>query len=334
MKPIFIIAEAGVNHNGSLETAKKLVDRAKEAGADAVKFQSFRASSMVSQRAAKARYQKKSTSKKESQYGMIKRLELGEEAHRALIRHCRKRKIRFLSSAFDLESMDLLARLGLKTFKVPSGEITNLPYLRKLGKLKKEIILSTGMATLDEIREALNILTQGGTKKEKITVLHCNTEYPTPYGDVNLRAMLSIKNTFHVRVGYSDHTPGIEVPIAAAALGAEAIEKHFTLDRKMEGPDHASSLEPDELKKMVGSIRNIEKSLGDGIKRPSKSERKNIRIVRKSLVARRKIEKGETFSEENVAAKRPGTGLSPMRWDEVMGRKARRTFDPDEAITL
>ncbi len=331
---VFIIAEAGVNHNGELEIAKKLVDAASEAGVDAVKFQTFKAESIISKFAKKAEYQKRTTSKKESQLEMVKRLELDVEAHKRLVEYCNKKGIIFLSSPFDMESIDLLNDLGLEIFKIPSGEITNLPYLRKIGALRKRIILSTGMADLKEIGAALKILKKSGTPIEDITVLHCNTEYPTLMEDVNLSAILTIKNAFNVKVGYSDHTLGIEIPIAAAALGSSVIEKHFTLDRNMQGPDHRASLEPDELKGMVRAIRSIEKALGNGIKRPSKSEIKNIPVVRKSIVASGKIKRGELFTEENIAVKRPGTGLSPMEWDKVMGKKAKREFQRDELIEL
>ena len=332
MSKTFIIAEAGVNHNGSLGLAFKLIDAAKEAGADAVKFQSFKADTLVSSNAAKAEYQKQTTDEKESQYEMIKKLELSIDDHKKLIEYCNKIGIQFLSSPFDLDSIDLLNQLGLEIFKIPSGEIINLPYLRKIGKLNKNVIISTGMADLGEIEDALDVLTENGTDINKITVLHCNTEYPTPYEDVNLGAMLTIRNSFGVKVGYSDHTSGIEVPIAAVALGAEVIEKHFTRDRNMEGPDHKASLEPDELKEMVFSIRNIEKSLGTGIKKPSKSELKNIPIVRKSIVAIKDIKKGEKFTYKNIAIKRPGKGISPMRWDEVIGKTANKDFQADELI--
>ena len=330
----FIIAEAGVNHNGSIELAFKLIDTAKEAGADAVKFQSFKAASLVSKKAEKAEYQKLTTDSNESQYEMIKRLELNFEDHIKLIEYCKSKNIIFLSSPFDLDSIDLLNNLGLETFKIPSGEIINLPYLRKIGNLNKKVILSTGMADLGEIEDALDILIVSGTKKENITVLHCNTEYPTPFEDVNLEAMLTIKNAFDVKVGFSDHTNGIEVPIAAVALGADVIEKHFTLDRNMEGPDHKASLEPTELKAMIESIRNIEKALGDGIKKPSKSELKNKPIARKSLVAIKRIEIGESFTENNISIKRPGNGISPMRWDEIIGKPSTRVFDIDDLIEL
>ena len=287
----FIIAEAGVNHNGSIDIAKKLIDVAAETGADAVKFQTFKAENVVSRFAAKAEYQKKTTDADESQFDMIKRLELNEDAHKELMDYGRDKGIIFLSTPFDLESIDLLNNLGIEIFKIPSGEITNLPYLRKIGRLKKKVILSTGMADLGEIGNAINVLTEYGTRKDDITVLHCNTEYPTPFEDVNLSAMLTIRDAFKVKVGYSDHTPGIEATVAAVALGATVIEKHFTIDKNMKGPDHKASLEPDELKAMVHAIRNIEKALGNGIKKPSRSEMKNIQVVRKSIVAAKDIKK-------------------------------------------
>jgi len=333
MKKTFIIAEAGVNHNGSLELAKNLVDAAIETGADAVKFQTFKAERIVSKNAEKAAYQIQTTNATESQLDMIRRLELSTTAHKELLQYCGEKEIQFLSSPFDLESIDLLASLGLTIFKIPSGEITNLPYLRKVGVLKKEIILSTGMADLGEIEDALDVLMEAGTELENITVLHCNTEYPTPFEDVNLRAMLTIKTAFPgLQVGYSDHTRGIEVSIAAVAMGATIIEKHFTLDKNMEGPDHKASLEPDELKAMVNAIRNIEKALGNGIKKPSPSELKNKAIVRKSIVAERDIRNREAFTEENLTVKRPGTGICPMRWDEVIGQVAQKDYEKDELI--
>jgi len=333
MKKTFIIAEAGVNHNGSLELAKKMIDVAVEAGADAVKFQTFKAERVVSRYASKAEYQKEKTAKGESQFEMIKKLELDAAAHKELFQYCKVKEIQFLSSPFDLDSIDLLDKLGLKIFKIPSGEITNLPYLRKIGALKKEIILSTGMADLGEIKDALGILTRAGKRLEEITVLHCNTAYPTPFEDVNLHAMLTIKTEFPgIQVGYSDHTPGIEAPIAAVAMGATIIEKHFTLDKNMEGPDHKASLEPNELKAMVAAIRNVEKALGDGIKKPSPSDLKNKPIVRKSIVATREIRKGELLTEDNLAVKRPGTGISPMQWDEIVGQKARNAYKQDDLI--
>lgn len=329
-----IIAEAGVNHNGDLALARQLIDVAAASGADLVKFQTFSADRLVTTHAGKAEYQIKATDSGESQYSMIRRLELTREMHEVLIAHCKSRGIQFFSTAFDLESVDLLVELGLDRFKIPSGEITNLPYLRHVGRYGYPIILSTGMASLEEIGTALEVIEQAGTRRDRVTVLHCNTEYPTPMADVNLRAMISIREAFGVAVGYSDHTRGIEVPIAAVALGASVVEKHFTLDRALPGPDHNASLEPDELKAMVSAIRNIEVALGDGVKRPSASEAKNKPIGRKSLVAACAIRTGEVFSETNLAVKRPGTGLSPMRWDEVLGRKAPRDFAPDELIEL
>ncbi|MDH5716995.1 MAG: N-acetylneuraminate synthase [Spirochaetia bacterium] len=329
---IFIIAEAGVNHNGDMSIAKKLIDEAVKVGADAVKFQTFKADNLVSQTAQKAQYQKNTTDAKESQYTMIKKLELNEKDHKELMTYCDKKKIQFLSTPFDHDSINLLNKMGLKTFKIPSGEITNLPYLRKIGSLKKNVILSTGMANLGEIEGALEVLIKAGTKKENITVLHATTEYPCPISDVNLKAMITIKNAFDIKVGYSDHTPGIEVPIAAAALGASIIEKHFTLDKNMKGPDHKASLEPEELKSMVNAIRNIEKALGHGIKKASDSEIKNISIARKSIVASKDIKKGEPFTKLNITAKRPGNGISPMRWDEVIGREAINNYKKDEQI--
>jgi N,N'-diacetyllegionaminate synthase len=330
----FIIAEAGVNHNGSIELAKKLVDVAVESGADAVKFQSFKTDSFVSKFAEKAEYQKKSTGTNESQYEMLLKLELSVDAHQVLINYCQEKKIQFLSTPFDCDSADMLNGLGISIIKIPSGEITNLPYLKHISRLGKEIIISTGMSDLSEVERALGVLEGEGTPRSKITVLHATTEYPCPIGDVNLRAMLTIEKVFGVKVGYSDHTSGIEVPIAAVALGACVIEKHFTLDRLMEGPDHKASLEPNELKAMVSAIRNIEQSLGDGIKRPSASELKNIPIARKSLVALRSIKKGDLFCIENLGAKRPGHGISPMNWDDLIGRPARRDFAVDELIDL
>lgn len=329
---IFIIAEAGVNHNGSLKLAKKLIDVAAEAGADAVKFQTFQADKLVSKTAQKAQYQKQTTDAVETQYEMIKRLELDEEAHHELIAYCNTKKILFLSTPFDHESIDLLDKLGMEIFKIPSGEITNLPYLRRIGSLNKQVILSTGMADLGEIEDTLDVLTTAGTPKENITVLHATTEYPCPIDEVNLYAMQTIAIAFDIKTGYSDHTNGIEVPIAAAAIGATVIEKHFTLDKTMEGPDHKASLEPDELIAMVKAIRNIEKAMGDGIKKPSLSEAKNILVGRKSIVASRSIKKGEIFSEENLTAKRPGDGINPMQWDNIIGEISDHDYVIDEQI--
>ncbi|MFT3858159.1 MAG: N-acetylneuraminate synthase [Aquabacterium sp.] len=329
-----IIAEAGVNHNGDLDLAMQLVDAAAQAGADMVKFQTFSADRLATTAAKKARYQTQTTSSDESQHAMLRRLELTRPMHEALIAHCSERGIAFFSTGFDIPSVDMLIELGLDSFKIPSGEITNLPYLRHIGRRGTPVILSTGMAGLGEIEAAIDALEAAGTSRSLITVLHCNTQYPTPMCDVNLRAMLSIRDAFGVAVGYSDHTSGIEIPIAAVALGASVIEKHFTLDRHLPGPDHLASVEPHELKAMVQAIRNIEQAMGDGIKRPSPSERENKPIARKSIVAARPIQAGEAFSEDNLTVKRPGTGISPMRWDDVLGKRASRTFAADELIEL
>jgi N,N'-diacetyllegionaminate synthase len=329
---VYIIAEAGVNHNGSLDLAKQLVDKAVEAGADCVKFQTFIASDIVSKNARMADYQKKNTGSDESQYGMLKKLELKFEDFIELKKYCAEKNIEFLSTAFDFKSIEFLASLPLARWKIPSGELTNLPYLIKVAQTRKPVILSTGMADLDEVRDAVRILHEHGTSD--LTILHCTTEYPAPYDEVNLNVMETLRNVFHTPVGYSDHTQGIEVPIAAVALGASVIEKHFTLDKTMEGPDHKASLEPHELKAMVSAIRHIEKVLGAGEKTPSASEMKNKAIARKSIIAKCDIQKGEVFSEENLTVKRPGTGISPMRWFEVIGRKAIRDFAEDELIEL
>ena len=334
MLKTLIIAEAGVNHNGSLEMAFELIDAASDAGADVVKFQTFKAENLVTQSAAKADYQLGTTDVKETQFEMIKKLELSYEMHLKLISKCKEKGIRFSSTGFDSSSVDLLIDLGVDFIKVPSGEITNLPYLRHVGSKGLPIILSTGMSTMQEVKVALRLLDQAGSKKSDIKVLHCNTEYPTVMEDVNLRAMLAMRDELEINIGYSDHTLGIEVPIAAVALGATVIEKHFTLDRTMEGPDHASSLEPDELMQMVYSIRNIEKAMGDGLKMPSKSERDNIRIVRKSIVASKNIKVGEKFTEDNLDVKRPGTGISPLRWDEILGLESKKDFQADELISI
>jgi N,N'-diacetyllegionaminate synthase len=325
-----IIAEAGVNHNGDMALARRLIDVAAEAGADVVKFQTFQADQLLTRTAEKAAYQTKSTGAEESQHEMIRRLELTPAMHEELIAHCATRKIRFFSTAFDLPSIDLLVSLGQDGFKIPSGDITNMPFLRAIGRHGKPVILSTGMATLAEVEAAIDALEQAGTPRQRITALHCNTEYPTPMSDVNLRAMLTLRDAFGIRVGYSDHTLGIEVPIAAVALGATLIEKHFTLDRTLPGPDHAASLEPTELNAMVSAIRNIELALGDGVKRPTVSESN----ARKSIVAVRSIRTGEPFTADSIAVKRPGIGLSPMLWDQVIGLKAIHDFAPDEMIEL
>lgn len=315
-----------------MKLAKKLIDEASKAGADAVKFQSFKAKQLVTKNAKKADYQKETTDKIENQYQMIKKLELDYEKHQELMDYCKTKDILFLSSPFDLESIDLLSNLDIEILKIPSGEINNVPYLRKVGQLRMKVILSTGMATMGEIEFALKILRDGGTTD--ITVLHCNTEYPTPMEDVNLTAMNTIKNSFKVEVGYSDHTLGIEIALAAVSLGAKIIEKHFTLDKNKEGPDHLASIEPLELRSMVSAIRNIEKALGDGIKKPSKSEIKNIKIARKSIIAKDKIEKGEVFTEDNLDIKRPGDGIPPVFWDTLIGNKAKRDFYKDELIEI
>ncbi len=329
-----IIAEAGVNHNGDMELAKQIVEVAANAGADLVKFQTFSAERLATASAPKANYQNQTTDQKQSQFAMLQQLELTPQMHEQLIAHCAIQGIGFFSTGYDTQSVDYLASLGAERFKIPSGEITNLPYMRHIGGLGKPLILSTGMATLGEIEAALDVLEIAGTPRSNITVLHCNTEYPTPMQDVNLLAMTRIRDAFGVAVGYSDHTAGTEVPIAAVALGATVIEKHLTLDRKLPGPDHKASLEPDEFAAMVRSIRNIENAMGDGVKKPSPSEAKNRQFGRKSLVAARPIRAGETFTSENVAVKRPGSGISPMRWDEVMGKVANQDYALDEQIKL
>ena len=331
-KGVFVIAEAGVNHNGRLDLAIDMIEAAANAGADAIKFQTFKTENLVSKSAPKAEYQKCQTDENETQFNMIKKLELDLQAHERLISRCEEKKIQFLSSPFDLDSIDLLNRLKLKAFKIPSGEITNLPYLRKIGTLKKKVILSSGMSDLSEIENALNILVSAGTPLKNITVLHCNTDYPTKMADVNLRAMKTIADSLKVKVGYSDHTLGSEVSIAAVALGASIIEKHFTLDKRLPGPDHVASVDPDELKKMVNAIRNIEKAFGNGLKKPSQSEIQNREIVRKSIVAARAISQGETLTDENLAVKRPGNGVSPMQWDDIIGTLAKKDYKPDDLI--
>ena len=337
MKHVLIIAEAGVNHNGSIDIAKQLVDKAVEAGADVIKFQTFKAEKLVSKSAKQAEYQKKNIGSvtDDSQYNMLKKLELSEQDYQTLIDYCQKKGIKFFSTAFDLESIDYLHSLNLGLWKIPSGEITNYPYIRKIAQYHESVILSTGMCEMEDISVAMDVLINHGVKRNQITILHCNTEYPTPYEDVNLRAMTALKNEFKVEVGYSDHTKGIEVPIAAVALGAIVIEKHFTLDRTLPGPDHKASLEPDELKAMVSSIRIIEKAIGgDGTKHISESERKNIAIARKSIVAARDILAGEVFTEDNLTVKRPGNGISPMKWDEIIGMTAKKDFTEDELIVI
>jgi N,N'-diacetyllegionaminate synthase len=327
-----VIAEAGVNHNGDLSLAKELVAAAAGAGADLIKFQTFNASQLVTPAASKAVYQSNKTNREESQYAMLSRLELTEQMHHSLIEQCALRNIGFFSTAFDTNSANFLASIGQTFFKIPSGEINNLPYLKHVGHLAGQVFLSTGMAKLGEIEDAIDILVKSGVSRSHITVLHCTTEYPAPISEVNLKAMRSIQKAFRVPVGYSDHTQGIEVAIAAVALGATVIEKHFTLDRNLPGPDHKASLEPNELKAMVTSIRNIELALGDGIKRLTPSEQRNKPVIRKSLVARVSIAAGEKFSEANIAVKRPGNGISPMRFDEFIGKRAMRDYLPDEQI--
>jgi N,N'-diacetyllegionaminate synthase len=327
-----IIAEAGVNHNGDIKIAKKLIDIAADAGADLVKFQTFNADNVVTQKATKADYQFLTTDDTESQHKMLRGLELTEAMHRELISYCALRNIGFFSTGFDIASIDMLARLGQKLFKIPSGEITNLPYLRHIGRFGQNVILSTGMSNMGEIEAAISALEASGTPRFKITVLHCTTAYPAPLPEVNLRAMQSIQNAFNVSIGYSDHTLGIEIPIAAVALGATVIEKHFTIDRNLPGPDHKASLEPTELQAMVCAIRNIELALGDGIKRLMPSEVANRDIARKSVVAGSPIAAGEMFTEKNLTTKRPGTGISPMEWDNFLGKKSKEDYSADEFI--
>ena len=336
MGKVIIIAEAGVNHNGDVGKAKELIDKAKEAGVDYVKFQTFKAEKGVSKKALKANYQIENTqNSSESQLEMVKKLELSFDQFVELEKYCQQKGVQFLSTGFDSESLVFLAQLGVTIAKIPSGEITNLPYLRQVASLFPEVILSTGMATIDEIKDAVKVLTDNGISKDKITILHCNTEYPTPMEDVNLKAMLHIQRELGIPVGYSDHTLGIEVPIAAVALGATVIEKHFTLDKTLPGPDHKASLEPNELKAMVSAIRNIEKAIGgSGLKEVSKSEEKNKPIARKSIVASTDIKKGDIFTPENLTVKRPGTGISPMQWDEVIGKTAKKDFEEDDLIEL
>lgn len=331
---VMVIAEAGVNHNGSLALAKKMIDAAKDAGADYIKFQTFIPKELVAKDAQKAEYQKKTTGTGESQQEMLEKLALTFEDFKELKEYCKEVGVGFLSTPFDFESIEFLKGLDLDFWKIPSGEVTNLPYLKRLAATGKPIVLSTGMCTLQEVGAAVRILETEGVKRQDITLLQCNTEYPTPYKDVNLLAMLKMQEAFNVSVGYSDHTKGIEIPLAATALGAAVIEKHFTLDRQMEGPDHKASLEPQELKSMISSIRHIEQAMGDGEKRPSESEKKNIPVARKSIVAKTWIREGEVFTEENLTLKRPGTGISPMKWEEIIGRKADRDYQEDEQIEI
>ncbi len=331
MKTI-IIAEAGVNHNGDMGIARSLIDVAAEAGVDYIKFQTYNADKIVKKDSIRAEYQIKNTATSETQYEMLKRLELSKKMHIELIEHCQKSKIAFLSTGFDIESVGLLLELGIDLIKIPSGEITNVPLLRHIGKHQKKVILSTGMATMEEVESAVLVLEKSGQNRSLITILHCNTEYPTPFKDVNLMAMLTIRDKLGVKVGYSDHTMGIEIPIAAVALGASIIEKHFTLDRNLPGPDHLSSIEPPELIEMVKAVRNVEVALGNGYKEPSESELQNILIVRKSIVAACGIRRGEVFSDLNLTVKRPGNGISPFKWDDVIGLTAKRDYNIDEFI--
>lgn len=321
MNKVIVIAEAGVNHNGDIEMAKQLIEAAALAGADYVKFQTFKAEKLVSKSAKKADYQINNTGDADSsQLEMLRKLEIKEADYPILIEHCKKNNIKFLSSPFDEESVDFLLNIGITLFKIPSGEITNYPYLKKIGKLNKEVILSTGMCDMNDIRAAIDLLISAGASKKNISVLHCNTEYPTPMKDVNLSAMLTIQKEFGINIGYSDHTIGIEIPIAAVALGATIIEKHFTINKSLPGPDHKASLEPNELKSMVNAIRNIEVAIGDGVKKPSDSEKKNIDIARKSIHFSRALKKGDVIKEEDVVMKRPGNGISPMEMDKVLGK--------------
>ena len=334
MSKCIVIAEAGVNHNGSLDLALRLVDAAVAAGADVVKFQTFRASCLASRNAPKALYQQVTTDAGVSQFEMLRKLELSEANQKKLMSYCQQQGIAFLSTPFDFPSIDFLASLGMSVFKIPSGEITNLPYLRKVGSLEKDIILSTGMSTIGEVADAMRILEAAGTPRARITLLHCTTQYPAPLDSVNLRAMLTLHKAFPgiAGVGYSDHTQGIEIPLAAVAMGATVVEKHFTLDRNMEGPDHKASLEPDALRAMVAGIRKVESALGNGIKTPAQAELPNMVVARKSIVAARPIRKGEQLNAENMAVKRPGNGISPMRWDEFVGKIATRDYVEDELL--
>lgn len=329
---VLVIAEAGVNHNGDIRLAKQLIEIAAKSGANFVKFQTFRADKLATKSAPKAEYQVKESTNSESQYEMLKELELSEQSHRELMSECTKQGIGFLSTAFDEESADMLLALGQEIFKIPSGEITNLPYLRHIGRFRKKVILSTGMSSLEEVKLALRVLEDAGTPTSSVTILHCTSSYPAPLEDVNLLAMQNMNRLLGVEVGYSDHTLGIEIAVAAVALGASVVEKHFTINREFPGPDHKASLLPNELSEMISQIRNIEKALGDGVKRAARSELENIQVVRRSIVASMKIAKGEVFTERNLCAKRPGSGLSPMRWEQVIGQRSKRDYEPDELI--
>lgn len=330
MNKVLVIAEAGVNHNGSLELAMQMVDAAKRAGADIIKFQTAKPEALISKYAEKAAYQKENTGEDESQLDMVRKIMLSYEQFIPLKRYCEQREIKFLSTPFDLDSIDFLGELGCDIWKIPSGEITNLPYLEKIARTHKPVIMSTGMATMDEVQDAMKVLKDAGAGE--VTLLHCTTQYPTPFEDVNLKAMITLRDQFDCAVGYSDHTKGIAIPIAATAMGATVIEKHFTLDRTMEGPDHKASLEPDELTEMVTAIRQVEKALGDGQKKPALSETENKTVARKSIIAARNIKKGELYTEENLTTKRPGNGISPMRWYEYIGKTAKRDYAEDELI--
>lgn len=330
-----IIAEAGVNHNGDLSIAKKLIEVAAKAGADIVKFQTFKTENLVTMTAQMAPYQKinmKTDSHSATQFEMLKKLELSEDDHYELIKECQKNNIQFLSTAFDLESADFLHKLGMEIFKIPSGEITNYPLIKKIGSFNKRVIFSTGMAEIHEIQYCLDTLLTNGTLKENITILQCTTEYPTPDSDVNLLTLKTLKDTFKVQVGFSDHSIGITMPIAATALGASIIEKHFTLDKEMEGPDHRASLDPLELSEMVKSIRRVELGLGSSVKTLAPCEIKNKSIARKSLVAKKNIIQGELFTEENLTAKRPGHGMPPLFWESLIGKKAKLSYRQDELL--
>lgn len=330
MNKVLVIAEAGVNHNGSLDLAMQMVDAAKRAGADIIKFQTAKPEALISKYAEKAAYQKENTGEDESQLDMVRKIMLRYEQFIPLKRYCEQREIKFLSTPFDLDSIDFLEELGCDIWKIPSGEITNLPYLEKIARTHRPVIMSTGMATMDEVQDAMKVLKDAGAGE--VTLLHCTTQYPTPFEDVNLKAMITLRDQFDCAVGYSDHTKGIAIPVAATAMGATVIEKHFTLDRTMEGPDHKASLEPDELAEMVTAIRQVEKALGDGQKKPALSEIENKTVARKSIIAARNIKKGELYTEENLTTKRPGNGISPMRWYEFIGKTASRDYAEDELI--
>ena len=333
-KRTFIIAEAGVNHNGSIKKALKLIDFAKKSGADAIKFQTFKAENLVTDYAPKAEYQKYKSVKKETQFQMLKKLELTDEMHKVCFKECKKKKIIFISSAFDIESLEYLKKFNLNYFKVPSGEITNLPYLEALGKFGRKIILSTGMSNTSEIKKALKILITNGAKKNNIILMQCTSAYPAPYNEINLNTIVTLRHEFKLNVGFSDHSLGVQASIAAVALGAKVIEKHLTLNKKLKGPDHRASLNPKEFKLMVDSIRIVEKTLGDKIKKITKSEKKNICIVRKSIVSLTKIKKNEKFSNLNITCKRPGTGISPLLFKKLIGKKSIKNFNKNDLIRL